>query len=174
MYKTKKPAKDPNDKAKAYEYAVFLLSLRLRTIGEVLDKMKARGYTELVKSEVISQLVNQKYLNDQRYGEVYLENMKTYKNFGFYGIQKKLFEKKLPRDLVGQLLEEGFSEKEEKKIAMRFLKKEGILVLEKKSDEEQVKYFEYNDKLAKENQRVFLKLKARGFRSSVISSLALN
>ena len=43
FYKQSK-TKEPENEQKAYEYAVFLLSLQLRTVGEIREKMEKRGY----------------------------------------------------------------------------------------------------------------------------------
>ena len=48
MFKRRKLLKEPENFEKAYEYAVFLLSLRLRTTGEIEHKMKERGFAQPV------------------------------------------------------------------------------------------------------------------------------
>ncbi len=163
--------KEPENLDKAYEYAVFLLSLKLRTVGEVINKMQGRGYTESVIEKTIDQLKNQHYLNDQQYAEIFLENLKTYRNFGYYGIKKKFIDKKLPKELIEEILSLGLSIKEEQKIAERFLKREGYDVKPKASDNE-VQYQTYGeDGENKQKNKMFNRLKSRGFRSEVISRL---
>jgi len=162
--------KEPQNAEKAYEYAVFLLSLKLRTVGEVLKKMADRGYTQAVIEKTVDELKSRKYLDDDRYAEIYLENLKTYRNFGFYGIKKKLMEKKLPMDLVEMLLAESLSLEEEQKIARRLLKKEGFEV-QAKSAEEDAHYRTYDEESSKEKTKLSNRLRARGFRGEVISRL---
>lgn len=162
--------KEPNNPEKAYEYAVFLLSLKLRTVGEVLKKMSDRGYTQGVIEKTIEQLKAQKYLDDDRYAEIYLENLKTYKNFGFYGIKKKLMEKKLPVPLVEKLMAENLSLMDEQKIAERLLRKEGFEV-KSKNVEEGVHYRTYDEGADKIKNKLSNRLRSRGFRSEVISRL---
>jgi regulatory protein len=162
--------KEPENVEKAYEYAVFLLSLKLRTIGEVLKKMSDRGFTQPVIEKTINQLKQQRYLDDQRYAEIYLENLKTYRNFGFYGIKKKLLDKKLPSALVEKLLAENLLIKDEQKIAERLLKKEGFEVKEKSVDEE-VHYRTFDEEASKEKTKLSNRLRARGFRGEVIARL---
>jgi regulatory protein len=169
-YGFKKPSKtnEPENAKKAYEYAIFLLSLKLRTVGEVLLKMKNRGYGEEIILKVIEQLKEQKYLNDENYAEVYLVNLKTYKNFGYFGIKKKLMEKKIPNELIEKVLSEGLSEAEEIKIAKRFLAKLGVKV---KQSETENSYSTFDEEESKEKQKLANKLKSRGFRGSVVSRL---
>jgi len=163
--------KEPDNLDKAYDYAVFLLSLKLRTIGEVIKKMQQRGYNESVIEKTIERLKEQKYLDDKRYAEIFLENLKAYKHFGYYGIKKKFMEKKVPAKLIDSTLEEGLLISDELKIAKRLLKKEGFEIKNGQADEE-VQYRTYQDEgQNKEKVRMANRLKSRGFRSEVISRL---
>ena len=161
---------EPENLEKAYEYSVFLLSLQLRTEGEVREKMGRRGYTSDTINIIVKRLVDQKYLNDQKYAEVYLENLKQYKNFGFYGIKKKFMEKKLPPNIIESILKEGLTVVDEIKIAKRFLKKEGVVVKPKSQDDEN-QYNIFNEELSKEKEKLITRLKARGFRGEVVARL---
>lgn len=172
-YGKQKKTKEPENAEKAYDYAVFLLSLKLRTVGEVLKKMQGRGYTEAIIENTLLKLKEQKYLNDDRYAEIYLENLKMYKNFGFYGIKKKFMERSLPLTLIEKVLEEGLPVSEEIKIAQRLLKKEGFAVKAVELDDE-VTYTTYTDRDSEENKekaKLRNRLKSRGFRGEVISKV---
>jgi len=174
MWKQKSKTKEPNNEAKAYEYAVFLLSLQLRTVGEVREKMSGRGYTSAVIENVLGQLIGQKYLDDERYAQVFLENLKTYKNLGYYGIKKKFLMKKLPPELIGKILDEGLSLDDELKIAKRFLNKERVAVRSSSEDVVQATgllYTTYDEQQSKQKQKLIQKLKAKGFRGDVIAKL---
>ncbi len=169
-WKPAQKTKEPDNVEKAYDYAVFLLSLRLRTIGEVLSKMQKRGYTESVIGQVIERLKDQRYLDDRRYAEIFLENLKAYKNFGYYGIKKKFMEKKLPPALIETVLEEGLSFEDERKIAERLLRREGYAA-PKSVDDSEIHYRTFDENAGKEKQKLAQRLKARGFRGEVISRL---
>ena len=134
---------------KAYNYAIYLLGLKLRTEGELSEKMRLKKYNAEAIESVTKQLKENKYIDDQRYAEVYLENLKKYKNFGYYGIKKKLIEKRLPSNIIESVLSEGLSEEDETKIAEKFLKKQ------KETDK----------------QKLAQKLSARGFRGKGIAKL---
>jgi regulatory protein len=172
----KKPSKtkEPENLEKAYDYAVFLLSLQLRTVGEVLRKMQQRGYSEKVITDVVERLKDQKYLDDGRYAEIFLENLKAYRNFGFYGIKKKMMEKKLPKELIERVLEAGLSNEDELEIGERLLAKEKFKVKKRSADEEQITYSSYgegNSPEQKAKQKMANRLKSRGFRGEVIAKL---
>jgi len=172
LFKKASKTKEPENPAKAYEYAVFLLSLKLRTIGEVLKKMQDRGYTAQIIEKTIEQLKNQRYLNDERYAEIFLQNLKTYKTLGYYGIKKKFMEKKLPPQLIETVLQEGYSVEDEIKVAKKLLKKEGIKV-KVKSDDGEVQYATYDEDANKQKQKIANRLKSRGFRGDVLAKLVL-
>jgi len=169
-WKKSSKTKEPENSAKAYEYAVFLLSLKLRTVGEVLKKMQDRGYSEKIIEETIEQLKNQRYLNDERYAEIFLENLKAYRNLGFYGVKKKFMEKKLPPALIEAVLRDGYSIKDEIFIAKRLMKKEGFEAKAKPDDEEN-QYRTFDEAGSKEKQKIINRLKSRGFRGEVIAKV---
>ncbi len=150
-----------------------MLSMQLRTVGEVREKMEGRGYTADIIEKTISQLIEQEYLNDERYAEVFLNNLKQYKNLGYFGIKRKFMAKKLPSELIDKVLSEGLSMEDEIKIAKRLLKKEGAEVSTSPEDEEEQEnsYNTFNQEQSKEKQKLSAKLKSRGFRGEVIAKL---
>jgi len=139
---------------RAYNYAIYLLGLKLRTEGELREKMRLKKYNAEVVDSVIKILYENNYLDDSRYAEVYLENLKKYKNFGFYGIKKKLMEKRLPLVIIERVLADGLAVDEEIKIAQKLIKKLGTAT-----------------KTQEEKQKLAQKLRARGFRNDVIAKL---
>ncbi len=149
---------------KAYGYAIYLLSLKLRTAGEIKEKLRVKGYELLIADEIILRLKENRYLDDESYAQVYLDNLKKYKTFGYYGIKKKLMEKLLPSNIIEKVLNESLNEEEELKIAKRFLQKHELGSMSRKAGSASGGTYEEKQKLAQ-------KLKARGFRMGVISKL---
>jgi regulatory protein len=154
MYKRSSKTKKPDSPEHGFEYAMFLLNLRLRTEGEIRSKMTERGYHASVIDSVITRLYEFKYLDDTRFGELLIDNYKKYKYYGYFQIKKKLMEKRLPSPDIERMLEEFFPIEDELQIAQRFLDKEK-LSLESREDK----------------ARAARKLQAKGFRSSVVSKL---
>jgi SOS response regulatory protein OraA/RecX len=113
--------------------------------------------------------MDQKYLDDQRYAEVFLENLKQYKSFGFYGIKKKFIEKKLPSSIIEKVLAYGLTVEEEIKIAKRFLKKVGIVA--KSETNLEPHYSNFNEVENQVKQKIAQKLKTKGFRGEVVARL---
>ena len=138
---------------KAYGYAIYLLGLKLRTEGEVREKLRQKKYGSGIIEQVLKELLANRYVDDQRYAEIYLENLKKYKHFGFFGIKKKLVEKKLPKGIIESVLSIFLAEADEAKIAESFLKKQ---------------------KMSLQKQKLASRLASRGFRPNVIFSVLGN
>lgn len=165
---------DSDEISNGMNYAMFLLNIRLRTEGELRGKLKAKSYKFTqhrseasgaglkIIDDVIRRLKDRHYIDDQRYAEVFLENLKKYKSWGYYGVKKKLMEKKLPMPIIENVLSEGLSEEEELEIAKRFIKKANSLPLRGRAEGGVSR--EQRTKLAR-------KLAAKGFRGSVVAKL---
>lgn len=151
MFKKAKPLKNPEDVNHGYDYALFLLNLSMRTEAELREKMVRRGYVSDVIEKVVVRLFEDRYLNDEHYAEMFIENLKRYKYYGLFIMKRKLFEKKLPKEIIDEKLAELVSEEDERDIAKRYVEKTfGPL--------KEVKKFEYEEK-----QKVMRRLIARGF-----------
>lgn len=106
----------------AYNLAVRYLSIRQHTVGELQAKL-LRRFPRAAVLAVLKNLEESDFLNDRRYAEIFVENLKRYKDFGYYGIKAKLQQRKIPTELALAALEEFFTPEEEAAVARRFLKK---------------------------------------------------
>lgn len=158
MFKKAKQLKNPDDYEHGYQYALFLLNLSMRTVAEMKDKMATRGYTPTVINEVINNLLQEKFLNDDNYAEVFINSMKNYKTWGRFMMKKKMYEKKLPKDLIEQKLTELVSNKDEREIAARYLERE-------------YKGVDFKDMPYDEKQKVMRRLLSRGFGMDNVTKL---
>lgn len=154
MYRRKQSTtKEPDSAEHAYNYAVFLLGLRLRTEGEIRSKMKLRGYTDSAITTTVERLKDNKYVDDAQFAAVLLENFKLYKTYGYFLVKKKMREKLLPKDIIEQHMAEHFLLEDEIAIARRYLKKEG---------------WEGGELDFRERQKLSARLAGRGFRLDAI------
>jgi regulatory protein len=159
MFKKGKPLKKPDDVDHAYDYAIFLLNLSMRTERELREKMATRGYFPNIIDEVVAKLYQDRYLDDARYAEVYIESMKRSKYYGSYMMKKKLFEKKVPKEIIDDKLAELLSEDDEREIATRYVEKNFAPL-------EEVAKFQYDEK-----QKVMRRLMSRGFGLDIAKEL---
>ena len=159
LFKKSKPLKKPEDVDHAYDYALFMLNIRMRTETEIREKMATRGYYESVINTVIDRLYADRYLDDERYAEVYIESMKRHKYYGAFMMRKRLYEKKVPKEIIASKLAELLTESDEIEIATRYVEKEFGPVPE-------VQKFNYDEK-----QKIMRRLLSRGFGLDVVKRL---
>jgi len=107
----------------AYNQAIKYLSFRLHTLGELQDKLLRKRLPQQVVLEVLHRLEELDFLNDERYARVFVENLKQYKDFGYYGIKAKLLRKRIPTEIIARVLDEFFSLEDETKVARRYAEK---------------------------------------------------
>lgn len=108
---------------KIYDKAVKLLSLRLHTTGELSRKLKTRGFAVVEIEPVLRKLEEQKFLDDARFAEIFVDNLKRYKNWGYYGIKAKLLQRQIPAEIAESALKEFFTPEEEGVVACRLIGK---------------------------------------------------
>ena len=135
-------------KPDAFDYALNLLSRQMQATGQLRTKLSSKKYKKDDIEDALEKLTALRFLDDQSYAETYFENLKKYKSHGFYGIQKKLYERQLPKKVVEKLMG-AFTVDDELEIAARFLGRQ------------------YGDR-ADEKPRLSRMLQNRGFRTETI------
>jgi regulatory protein len=108
---------------KVYEKAIKLLSIRLHTTGELQRKLKTKGFEEADILEVLRRLEELDFLNDERFAQIYIDNLKRFKDFGHYGIKAKLLTRHIPSSMAEAALKEFFTPEDELIVAKRLIKK---------------------------------------------------
>jgi regulatory protein len=137
---------------KIYEKAIQLLSNRMHTTGELLDKLKKRKFPEKEIWPVLKHLEELKFLDDERFAQIFVENMKLYRDWGYFGIKAKLIKKRVPNDLAEAALGDFFTLEDELVVAERFLGK-----LKKRG--------------RSEYEQIMRSMSSKGFRMDVIQKL---
>ena len=137
---------------KVYDKAIKLLDIRLHTIGELEHKLRIRKYQDQDIKEVIKELKRLNFLDDQYFTQIFVENTKAYKDFGYYGIKARLMKRFVPNDMITSSLDELYTLEDELVVAQR-------LVAKLKS-----RGRDSYEKLARS-------LSSRGFRNEIISKV---
>ncbi|MEA3500388.1 MAG: regulatory protein RecX [Candidatus Marinimicrobia bacterium] len=94
-----------NEYDRAKEKAFFLLTYRDHSVNELKTKLKQRDFDEKVIDKTIEYLLENGYLDDEKFGKMYLNELLNNKRSGMMIIRKKLYQKGLSRDLIDNLLE---------------------------------------------------------------------
>lgn len=140
---------------KIYEKAIKLLAGRLHTTGELLQKLKLRNFQKADILPVLRQLEAEGFLDDERFAQIFVENLKLYKDFGYYGIKAKLLKKQIPHEIAEGVLAEFYTLEDEFRVAGRLthkLKRQG----------------------RNKKEQILRSLQSRGFRSEIIYKIMPN
>lgn len=121
--KDKKGLKNEEIGGGVYDKAIVLLNLRMHTTGELYQKLKLRGFKPAEIQAVLRLLEEQKFLDDQKFAEIFVENLKRYKEWGYYGIKAKLLARHIPSEMAEAALAEFFTVEDEKSVARRLIDK---------------------------------------------------
>ena len=73
---------------------------------EMLDKMKRWGLDEGVKDRIISRLVKERFVNDERYARAFVKDKVRYNKWGRRKIQQALWMKRIEEHIQQQVLDE--------------------------------------------------------------------
>lgn len=137
---------------KVYDKAIKLIQIRLHTTGELLRKLKQRGFKDKDVRPVLKRLEELRFLDDERFAQIFVDNLKRYKDWGYYGIKAKLLVRQIPRETAEAALQEFFTLEDEETVARRFigkLKRQG----------------------RKDFEKLMRSLNSKGFRSDVIRKI---
>lgn len=85
-------------------YALYLLKLRDRTVGEIQGKMKQKGFEEVEISQTVEFLKSKKLLDDERFAANYIQNKQQFGSTGKYKIKFKLEQLKVDKEIINQKL----------------------------------------------------------------------
>ncbi len=138
--KTQSKTKSKTSKLSCQDYALFLLSLRAQSTATLKEKLQRKAYQAAEISAAIKRLTELSYLNDDQFAQIFFDNLKKYKGFGYFGIKKKLMLKKIGNPVIERLLK-SLSLKEETEIAQRQLARQKSKTYEQKARMLQAKGF---------------------------------
>ncbi len=93
-----------NEYDRAKEKAFFLLTYRDHSVSEMKNKLKKRDFNEKVVNKTIEYLLKHKYLDDTKFGKLFINELLNSKKSGMMVIKNKLFQKGLSRELIDNLI----------------------------------------------------------------------
>ncbi|MFH0988177.1 MAG: regulatory protein RecX, partial [Parcubacteria group bacterium] len=90
---------------------------------ELFSKLKNKGFNDADIRPVLKDLEEKKFLDDQKFAEIFVDNLKRYKDFGYFGIKAKLMARQIPSDIVEAALSEYYTKEDEERVAKRLVDK---------------------------------------------------
>jgi len=115
--------KSAADKAFTREKALELLSLREHGSGELRTKLLQKGYEKANIAEVIEYLKAKNYLNDERFAELFSQELIQRKQLGPMKVKEKLYQRGISSSVIKNVLMNYNREKQLENCQYHFQKK---------------------------------------------------
>ena len=96
----------------AYQRALRYLSFRPRTKSEIEEKLKDLDYQTQVIETVIDRLLEKRYINDQQFAELWVENRSTFKPRSHRLLAWELRKKQVQPEIIEDVLSQAQSNEE--------------------------------------------------------------
>jgi len=107
-----------------YDYAVFMLGRRMRTVAELKRLMRGRaGHQpdcELLVEAVIARLKQQRYLNDTQYAAAYSALRRDNEKFGRIRVTQELRARGVHPEVIEKTVAEAYGEMDERELLRQF------------------------------------------------------
>ncbi|ADW67608.1 regulatory protein RecX [Granulicella tundricola] len=122
--------REPVGEAELFEYAVGVLSRRMRTVRDLKRLMKARAHEgergETDMDAVVGRLTELKYLSDDRFAQDYTRLRKENQGFGRRRVQQDLAMKGVGKEIAETTLAAAYDEADEVGLARAYCEKKRI------------------------------------------------
>ncbi len=122
--------REPVGEAGLFEYAVGLLSRRMRTVRDLKRLMKPRALEgaegERDMQAVVERLIDLKYLSDTRFAQDYTRLRKENQGFGRRRVQQDLAVKGVDKELAAATLAAAYDDADEVALARAYCERKRI------------------------------------------------
>lgn len=95
---------------KAKDFALRLLSFRMRSIGEIKKRLHEKGYNNEEIKVVVNRMIDLNYLDDKKFGKAFVRAKVKNKKIGPLALSSELLPYFLPKELVDELIQEVYEE----------------------------------------------------------------
>lgn len=104
------------------EYLLRLLSRRIYSRYEILKKLKNKGYTENIVSNLVLWLENKNYINDELFAEMWAQFRLQNKPIGSYKLNQELRLKGIKQDIIKKIIDKTYNEIDELTVARNIIR----------------------------------------------------
>ena len=146
------------DKNQALKFATKLLNIRKRSVFEMRNRLQRKEFENNIINEVVQELIEYKYLNDEEFTEAYINDRINFNPRGSFLIKKELREKGVAENIVNKKIKELFPEEKEMELAKKAAKKK-IETLNKDLGKNKI------------YQKIGLHLQTKGYASYIIREI---
>lgn len=114
-------------RSKVFNSAVRLLSFRMRSVHELRGRLKEKKYPDDLIEDVLSKLINMKYLNDKEFAVAFANDKVNNKKIGPIALRKEFIPHKLEHETIEAAIEKVYKKYPVKELIMNHLTKKNIL-----------------------------------------------
>jgi regulatory protein len=93
-----------DDRQRAMDKALRLLSRRPRSQHEIDDALKQAGYDADIREQVIARLVEMEYLDDREFARWWVSNRTEFSPRSIRALQQELYQKGISSDIISEAL----------------------------------------------------------------------
>lgn len=104
------------------EYLLRLLSRRIYSRYEILKKLKNKGYTKNIVSNLVLWLENKNYINDELFAEMWAQFRLQNKPIGSYKLNQELRLKGIKQDIIKKIIDKTYNEIDELTVARNIIR----------------------------------------------------
>jgi len=111
------------ERRKAKEQAFRWLAVRDRSVKEIKDKFREKGYDPSIVQWVIQELKRLHLLDDRAFAEAYVRNRLIHRPCGAYVLKEELKQKGISDEIIAAAVEEGYEETPPLELARQLVRK---------------------------------------------------
>jgi len=112
-----------DERTKAREAALRLLAVRARSEGELVDRLRRKGFTDELTAVVVSALSDVGLVDDAAFARAWADEKVRLRPVGPRRLTSELLSKRISRELVSLVVDETFREHSELELARRAVEK---------------------------------------------------
>jgi len=102
----------------AKDYALRLLSIRPRSVREIIDRLARKGYDLQAVDSVVADLAELGLLDDAKFAKLWIESRTALRPMGASRLRAELARKGVARGLIDQALADSSKDRDEEVAAM--------------------------------------------------------
>jgi regulatory protein len=112
-----------DERGRAREAALRLLAVRARSEGELVDRLRRKGFTEELTAVVVSGLAEVGLVDDAAFARAWADEKMRLRPIGPRRLTSELLSKRVRKELVALVVDETFREHSELELARRAVEK---------------------------------------------------
>ena len=125
-----------------YNYGISVLSKTAKSEHELMLKMMDKGFDSQLIDNAINKLKEQKYLDDKRYCEMYINDKINISKHGVLKIKEALYYKGIDKEIIEEKIK-NISSEEREKTALALAQKKALGIEEEDVRKKGIKLYNY-------------------------------